>query len=381
MSEALQSTAVYLDCNASTPIDPEIKEVFIKTLEHVGNPASRHVHGVFAARLVARAREEVAALLAADPSEVFFTSGTTESCNLALQGLAPYGEKVGRRHLIVSAVEHPAILEPARILARQGFSLVEIPPTSGGWVDPEAVRRELRSDTLMVAVQGANHETGVVHPLHEIATVLGDHPAFFVVDAAQALGKEVELLRNPRIDAILASAHKLYAPCGVGVLVWRRRTHMVLPLAPLLFGGGQEQGLRPGSLPTALIAAFGAACRIALRDHAVRREANYQMRQRLLNAFAPLSPNLHGDPERCQPHVANLSFPGIDAQAALIALKDLISCSTGSACSSGSHKPSPVLTAMGLPPQYVRGALRWSWCHLTPDFDPACIIERLQRLR
>jgi cysteine desulfurase len=353
---------VYLDCNATTPLDPRVREVMLYYFDvEYGNEGSRtHEYGTQAKRGVHMARGIVATLVRCEPDEVIFTSGATESNNLALLGLAAEGERTGRRHLISTQIEHKAVLEPLRELERRGFQVELLPPNADGWVEPEKVIAALRPDTLLVSVMHANNETGVRQPITEIAEVLKGHPAYFHTDAAQTFGKVVDELQNPRIDLISISGHKIYGPKGVGALITRRRGYDRLPLTPLMFGGGQERGLRPGTLPVPLIAALGKAAELAGQEWSERAAKCLAFKQELLAAFSPFHPVIHGDPERTLSHVLNLSFPGVDSEALMVALKSEVAISNGSACTSASYKPSHVLEAMGLSPDDIRCAVRWS---------------------
>lgn len=373
---------VYLDCNATTPIDPRIHEEVIKyMLDEFGNAGSRtHLYGQVAKERVTRARQEVAEVAAAKPDEVIFTSGATESNNLAILGLAAHAERTGKRHIVSTQIEHKAVLEPLGYLADQGFDVTLIPPTSGGWVDPVQVRDALQPDTSLVSVMGVNNETGVIQPIDEITAALEDHDAFFHVDGAQAFGKLLEPLKSSRIDLLSVSGHKIYAPKGIGALVARRRGYRRPPLQPLMHGGGQERGLRPGTLPVPLIAGLGTAASLAVREQEDRAEYCASYKSELLGALMPLKPELNGDHERCIPHTLNFSMPGIDSEAAMLALKDIVAVSNGSACTSQSYEPSHVLTAMGLPKERVEGAIRLSWSHLTPRLDCKSLAERLREL-
>lgn len=363
--------AVYLDCAATTPVDPRVREEVLRFLtDEWGNAGSRtHEYGRRARRAVEQARAHVAAVVNAGRGEVIFTSGATESNNLALLGLAEHGAEADRRHLVSTQIEHAAVLEPLQALTRRGFEVTLIPPGTGGWVDPDAVRAAVRPDTLAVSVMHVNNETGVIQPVSEIAARLADHPAYFHVDAAQGFGKLLEPLRNPRIDLISISGHKLYAPKGIGALVARRRGGRRPPLAPLMFGGGQELGLRPGTLPVALVAGLGKATELALAEAPERNRACIGFRERMLNALGPLDPQVNGDLDRCAPQILNVSFPGLPNEAALEALDGLVAVSDGAACSSQSETCSHVLAAMGIRGARAEGALRFSWSHLTPDPD------------
>lgn len=370
---------VYLDCNATTPVDPRVQEEVLRYMaEEFGNAGSRtHVYGQVAKERVNLARKQVADVVAAKPEEVIFTSGATESNNLAILGLAPYGERTGRRHIISTQIEHKAVLEPLEALAERRFEVTLLPPTSGGWVEPEEVARALRPDTLLVSVMGVNNETGVVQPVHEIATVLSGHEAFFHVDGAQAFGKLIQPLKNGRIDLLSISGHKINAPKGIGALITRRRGYHRLPLQPLMYGGGQERGLRPGTLPVHLIAGLATAASLAASERDARAAYCANYKSELLFALMPLKPEVNGDPERSLPNTLNFLLPGIDSEAAMVAIKDIAAISNGSACTSQSYGPSHVLTAMGISKERVQGALRLSWNYLTPRFDCASLAERL----
>jgi len=372
--------AVYLDCAATTPLDPRVLDEVVHYLgEEFGNAGSRtHEYGSRARRAVAQARDQVAAVVAASRAEVVFTSGATESNNLALFGLAEHGRALGRTHLVTTRIEHHAVLEPMAELQRRGFDVTYLPVTPGGWVEPEAIREALRPDTLLVSVMQANNETGVLQPVEQIAEVLGSHPAYFHVDAAQAFGKQLAPLQCPRIDLISISGHKLCAPKGIGALVARRRGGVRPPLAPLMFGGGQERGLRPGTLPVALIAGLGKAAELALAEAGLRWERAWAFRERLLTGLAGLDPQFNGDPGRMLPNVVNLSFSGWDAESVMDAWQEWAAVSDGAACTSQSATCSHVLAAMGLTGERIEGAVRLSWCHLTPEPDFPAMVAALQ---
>ena len=374
---------VYLDCNATTPLEPEVQSEMLRFFEEeFGNAGSRtHEFGARAKQAVQRARDQIAALVGAQREEVVFTSGATESNNLALLGLAAFGVQSNRRHIISTQIEHKAVLEPLEELERRGFEVELLAPNSGGWIGAERIQAALRPDTLLVSVMHANNETGVIQPIEEIATLLGKHAAYFHVDAAQTFGKLIEPLRNPRIDLISVSAHKIYGPKGVGALITRRRGFDRPPLKPIAFGGGQERGLRPGTLPVPLIVALGLAAELAMKNHALRAKQCQEFRRQLEAALLPLGPKLHGDPERTLPHVVNLSFVGLDSEAVMVALKGDVAISNGSACTSASYKPSHVLKAMSLPDDEIMGALRISWCHLTRAVDWTVVAERITMMR
>lgn len=374
--------AVYLDCAATTPVDPRVLEEVVHYLgEEFGNAGSRtHDYGNRARRRVEQARDQVAAVVGASRAEVFFTSGATESNNLSILGLAEHGRATGQRHLVTTRIEHHAVLEPFAEMQRRGFEVTYLPVTPGGWVEPEAVRAALRPETLLVSVMQANNETGVLQPVEQIAEVLDAHPAYFHVDAAQGFGKVLPSLRHPRVDLISVSGHKLCAPKGIGALVARRRRGERPPLSPLMFGGGQERGLRPGTLPVALIAGLGKAAELALAEADDRADRAQRYRGRLLTGLEGFSPQVNGDPERVLPHVVNLSFPGLDAESVIEAWQGLAAISDGAACTSQAATCSHVLAAMGLSGERIEGAVRLSWCHLTPEPDLPAMVTSLQEI-
>lgn len=370
--------SIYLDCNATTPVEPEVLEIMMRYLgEEYGNAGSRtHEFGVRAKQAVERAREHVAAVVAARRDEVVFTSGATESNNLVLLGLS--GE-TARRHIVSTAIEHKAVLEPLEQLRQRGFEITLINPDQSGRINVQAVLAAVRPDTLLVSVMHANNETGIVQPIEAIAAGLPDE-VLLHVDAAQTFGKVIAPLQLPRIDLISISAHKIFGPKGVGALISRRRNGKRPSLSPLMFGGGQERGVRPGTQAVHLIAGLGMAAQLALRDHAQRQAACLRFRDDVLTAMAQLGGQLNGDQEHCLPHVLNVSLPGLNSEAAMVSLKGILALSNGSACTSTSYEASHVLVAMGLDQDRIDSALRLSWCHLTPAVDWPQVVEVLRRM-
>ena len=374
---------IYLDCNATTPMEPAVSEEVMKYLTiEFGNAGSRtHEYGARAKQAVQKARDRIADVVQAQRDEVIFTSGATESNNLAILGLADHGEATDKKHIISNLIEHKAVLEPLEVLGKRGFDITLLPPTQGGWVNPEEVEKALREDTLLVSCMHANNETGVVQPLREIAQRLRDHPAYFHTDAAQGFGKDIDTLRDPRIDLISISGHKIYGPKGIGTLITRRRGFKRPPLNPLMFGGGQEKGLRPGTLPVALITGLGKAAELALKNADQRTAKCKSFRQQALNAIAPLEPVFNGDQNRTLPHVLNISFPGLDSEAVIVALKNHIAVSNGSACTSQSYDPSHVLESMELKKEIIQSAIRISWCHMSDEVDWDTVVDIMGKLR
>lgn len=373
---------VYLDCNATTPLEEKVRETLIHFLtEDYGNEGSRtHEYGSRAKQAVQKARDQVAAVVDAKRDEVLFTSGATESNNLALIGLAETGRKLKKQHIVSTRIEHKAVLEPLEWLERGGFELTWVEVDASGQVKPEAIAEALRDDTLLVSVMHANNETGVIQPIAEICKLLKEHEAYFHCDAAQSFGKLLEPLKNPRIDLISVSAHKIYGPKGIGALIARRRGFRKCPLTPLQVGGGQERGLRPGTLPVPLIAALGVAAEQSVKDNEKRFKRCLELRSAALEALVPLDIQLSGDPEQTLPHVLNFSVGQIDSEALIVSLKDLIAISNGSACTSASYTPSHVLKAMGMNDDQANACVRISWCHLTPDVDWSAVVERIQKM-
>lgn len=365
---------LYLDCNATTPPDPQVLEVLWRHMtEDFGNEGSRtHEYGTRAKQAVQRAREQVAAVVQSQREEVIFTSGATESNNLAILGLSDYGIQHGKRHVICSAIEHKSVLEPIDELRRRGFEVTTVATDKSGRVRAEAIRDALRPDTLLVSIMQANNETGIIQPIKEIAAVLERHDAYFHTDAAQGFGKELESLKNPRIDLISISGHKIYAPKGIGALITRRRGFRSPELKPLMFGGGQERRLRPGTLPVALIAALGAASEVAVKDFSIRRKRILEVRDAVMGILKPFSPVLTGEEEHRLPHTLNLGIMGINSEALMVTLKEHWAISNGSACTSSSYEPSYVLKAMGYTDAEAKERVRISWSHLTeiPEAGP-----------
>ena len=379
----LTKEPVYLDCNATAPMEPAVHEAVSQWFsEKIGNAGSRtHSFGLAAKQAVQLARSQVANVVGADEDEVLFTSGATESNNIAILGLAKFGEDERRRHIVSTAIEHKAVLEPLQALASRGFDVTLVKPDSTGAVTAEAVVGALRPETLLVSVMHANNETGVLQPIAEIAMRLASHPAFLHVDAAQGFGKDLEALQSPRIDLISVSSHKIYGPVGVGALIARRRKFQRPPLEPLAFGGGQEGGIRPGTIPVPLTVGFGLAAKFAqqsVRERAKRTEA---IRAQALDALRPLGIHIHSRLDQTLPHVLSFSVPGVDSEALMLAVKDVAAVSNGSACTSQSYKPSHVLEAMGLSQDEISGAIRLSWCHMTPDVDWQSISRIINSLR
>jgi cysteine desulfurase len=375
------STPIYLDCCASTPVEPVVAETLyrVMTQEH-GNAGSRtHAYGTRAKSIVEDSRKQLAIATESRPEDVIFTSGATESNNLAILGLTASLEP-SRYHVITTSIEHKAVLEPFDFLESRGFSVTRVAVSPLGMVDPEEIRRALRPETILVSVMQANNETGMLQPLAAIGEALNGHETYFHTDAAQAIAWDDGALTR-RLDMISASGHKMFAPQGIGALVLRRRGYERPPIAPILYGGGQERGLRPGTLSVPLIAALGKAMALARSNRELRVKKCAQTKERALRALGRIDPILTGSLEFGLSHVLNLRFAGVDSEALMVSFKAVIACSNGSACTSTSYQPSHVLKAMGFSNEEAAGCVRLSWCHLTPEVDWDEVTKCVERLR
>jgi cysteine desulfurase len=354
---------VYLDHAATTPVDPRVVEAMEPCWNGTfGNASSLHAFGRDAEDLVEIARLEIARTLGARPRELVFTSGGTESANLALRGVLA-ASRHERPGLVVSAVEHPAVLRPAEELDRAGLcDLVRVPVDREGLVDPASVREAMTKRTALVSVMTVNNETGAIQPVKEIASICREHEVPFHTDAVQALGKIPVDVSESGADLVSFSAHKVHGPKGVGAL-WVRRG---IRLEPLLHGGEQERGLRPGTLPVPLIVGFGEAARLLREEFDDRRTKAARLGSWLLEGLETTveGVRLNGPRERRVPHTVNVCLPGTTGESLLIRMdRDGVAVSTGSACASGTALPSHVLLAMGLSKRDAQSSLRLSLSH------------------
>ena len=362
-------SGVYLDYNGSAPLDSRVLGSMVPVLaDCVGNASSVHRFGRRQAAMVGEARDQVASLVGGRPGGVVFTAGATEANNLALQGLVE-GEVGGRSRVLVSAVEHASVLEPARWLAGQGLAKVDvIPVTAGGFVDPDVVGSMMGPDVLLVSVMAANSETGVLNPVAEIAERVRAYGGLFHCDITQMVGRLGFDAGAVGADLVSLSGHKICGPGGVGALVGTRRGFR--SLRPLIHGGGHERGLRSGSINVGGVVGFGAAARIAYeeRDEEARRVG--QLRDRLVEELRQRIPDMYenGDTTCRLPNTTNIRFAGADADAVLVNM-DPVAVSTGSACSSGSVEPSGVLLAMGLDRDAAFESIRFSLGRFTTPDD------------
>lgn len=347
---------IYLDFNATTPIDPEVIEAMLPYLRtHFGNPSSGHVYGHRAREAVDRARAQVAALIGANPSEIVFTGSGTEANNMALWGAACAHDRGGR--MACSAIEHPAVAKPCQFLGLRGWAIADIPVDATGVINMQAAETVVRRGTVMVSVMHSNNEVGTIQPIRDLADLAHSRGALMHTDAAQSVGKVKVDVNEFGVDALTIVGHKLYAPKGVGALYIRKGA----AIAPTSFGGGQEGGMRPGTENVALIVALGAACEIAERRLAEDEPHLRMLRDRLWDRLQAGVPGicLNGHPERRLPNTLNVSFPDVRGSAILTTAPG-IAASTGSACHEGEEAPSSVLAAMGCDRDRALGAVRLS---------------------
>jgi len=366
---------LYLDYNATTPIAPSVQEAMLPLLaEHFGNPSSNHALGRAAAEAVEDARGQLALLLGCDSEEIVFTSGGTESNNLALKGtLLRHGPSAGG-HLIISAFEHPSIAAPARFLDRLGYDVTVVGVTSQGVVQPAAVRAAIREDTRLVSIMHANNEVGTIQPLRQISAICREHEIPLHTDASQSVGKIGTVVDELGVDLLTIAGHKMYAPKGVGALYVRRGVE----LEPTHHGAGHEAGLRAGTENVASIAGLGRAASLAAKGLDQARERMTTLRDRLWQALVAdigSSLLLHGALAERLPNTLSVSFPGVNAHELLARIPELCA-STGSACHSTGGSISPTLAAMHVPDDVARGTVRLSlgWQTSEEDIDRAASL-------
>jgi len=357
--------SIYLDYNASTPLDQRVLDVMIDVYQNkYGNADSRtHDFGETARSTVESARIQVAELLAVNKDEVFFTSGATESDNITILGLQEYAEKTAKKHIITTSIEHKAVLEPFHQLEKRGFEITYIDPDSSGRINADELLSKVRNDTLLVSVMHANNETGIIQPIDVIGEELSKTETFFHVDAAQSFGKLVDELKNTKYNFLSASAHKMYGPQGIGVLVLKKNRYKMPPVKSIMHGGSQEKGIRPGTIPTALIAGLGKACEIAAKEHGAYYMKYQDNKKYILDTLKSSGVDycINGDLEYAMPNTMNVSFNGVNSEALMLATRQFCAVSNGSACNSSSYKPSYVLSAMGLNLERIESAIRISW--------------------
>ena len=357
--------SIYLDYNASAPINSRVLDIMIDAFKnHAGNADSRtHDFGDNARSLIEQSREKIAALLGVKRDEVFFTSGATESNNIAILGLKEYGLKNKRKHIITSSIEHKAVLEAAKHLEKDGFEVEFVDPDISGRISVDEVASKIRPDTLLVSIMHVNNETGIIQPVAELGEYLSNTNTLFHIDATQSCGKLVEEIRELKYNMMSVSAHKMHGPQGIGALILRKKRYRLPPVAPIMYGGPQEHGIRPGTLPTALIAGFGKACEIASDEYIENTQKCLIIKNKLLKLLkdSGITYKLNGEPQWCVPTTINVSFIGVSSEALMLATKQYCGVSNGSACTSSNYSHSHVLTAMSLPDERIESAIRVSW--------------------
>lgn len=356
---------IYLDYNASAPLDERVLEKMITVYKNsFGNSDSRtHDFGEGARSVVETARGQVAKLLGINNSEVFFTSGSTESNNIAIRGLINYANETGKKHVISSAIEHKAVLETVKSLEKEGFDIDIVEPEKDGRILVEKVVELLREDTLLVSLMHANNETGVIQPVEELGEILAEKEILFHVDATQSCGKLIPELKRLKYNMLSLSAHKLSGPQGVGALILRKKRYKLPPVKAITYGGQQEHGIRPGTVPVALVAGLGQACELA-DDEYETNLANYNNNKEIVVSLiedSGLKYEFNGNQEFCMPNTINVSFMGVESEALMLSSKQFCGISNGSACTSHDYTPSYVLTAMGLDAERIASAIRISW--------------------
>lgn len=371
-------TPIYFDYSATTPVDAGVAEAMMNCLTsegNFGNPASRsHVFGWKAEEAVENAREQVAQLINADPREIVWTSGATESDNLAIKGVALFNIKRGK-HIITSKIEHKAVLDTCRQLEREGFEVTYLEPTSEGIISPEVVAAAIRPDTTLVSLMHVNNEIGVINDIAAIGTICRERHVYFHVDGAQSLGKLPVDMEQLPVDLFSISAHKMYGPKGIGALYVRRKPRVRIEAQ--IHGGGHERGMRSGTLPTHQIVGLGAAAAVAN----AQLEADYHhaktLRERFLAGISDIEQvHVNGSLENGVPHILNVSFAFVEGESLIMSLKDL-AVSSGSACTSASLEPSYVLRALGLSDELAHSSLRFGFGRGTTAEQVDFAVEKI----
>ena len=376
---------IYLDYSATTPVDPRVAAVMIPYLtEHYGNPASRsHPYGWTAEKAVENAREEVAKLVGADPREIVWTSGATESNNLAIKGAANFYASTKGKHILTIATEHKAVIDAVRELERQGFTATYLEPEPDGLVDLAKFKAAIQSDTVLASVMLVNNEIGVIQDITAIGNICREAGVIFHVDAAQATGKVVIDLENLPVDLMSFSAHKTYGPKGIGALYVRRKPR--IRIEAQMHGGGHERGMRSGTLATHQIVGMGEAFRLARIEMAAENERIRMLRDKLLHGLQGIEETyVNGDLEHRIPHNLNISFNYVEGESLIMAVKG-IAVSSGSACTSASLEPSYVLRALGRSDELAHSSIRFSIGRFTTEADVDYTIDlmksKIEKLR
>ena len=374
--------AIYLDYNASAPLRKEVLNVMIDAYTNIiGNADSRtHSYGTTAQKYVLEKRQQIASVLNIDPTELIFTSGSTESNNMAILGISRWAKACGKTHIITTSMEHKAILEPLRHLEQEGFTVDYVNPDSTGRVSVESIISRIQENTALVSVMYVNSETGIIQPVQELGEILKEKKVYFHIDATQALGKLNEQIRHTKYNMMSMTAHKIGGPQGIGAFILKRGEDFKRPpIEPLMYGGPQERGYRPGTTPIALIAGFAEAVRLSEAEHDTMMRKCSAIKENFMHAIQGLDYQINGDPAYCLPTTINISFSGLDAEAAFLCLGDDFAFSNGSACNSAGHKLSYVLEAMGLDPKRRSEAIRLSWDGST-DIDFSKFVEVIRQI-
>lgn len=371
---------IYLDYSATTPVDPRVAEKMCACLTqdgNFGNPASRsHLFGWKAEEAVENARRQVADLINADPREIVWTSGATESNNLAIKGAAHFLAKRGK-HIVTSKIEHKAVLDTCRQLEREGFEVTYLDPDAQGIISPEAVAAALREDTTVVSIMHANNEIGTINDIAAIGELCRERKIVFHVDAAQSAGKIAIDMDTMKVDLLSMSAHKMYGPKGIGALFVRRKPRVRLEAQ--MHGGGHERGMRSGTLATHQIVGMGEAAEICRLDMAKDAEHSLALRQRFWEGLKDIEQvHINGDAERRLPGNLNISLAFVEGESLIMSLKDL-AVSSGSACTSASLEPSYVLRALGLNDELAHSSLRFSFGRFTTEEEVDYAVEQVRK--
>ncbi|MDH5181262.1 MAG: IscS subfamily cysteine desulfurase [Gammaproteobacteria bacterium] len=373
-------TPIYFDYSATTPVDPRVAEKMCQYLTaegNFGNPASRsHAFGWNAEQAVTEARANVAALVNADPKEIVFTSGATESDNLAIKGVAHFYHKKGK-HIITCKTEHKAVLDTCRQLEREGFEVTYLDPEPNGLIDMGKLEAAMRDDTILVSIMHVNNEIGVIQDIQAIGELTRSRKILFHVDAAQSAGKVPIDMETMKVDLMSFSAHKVYGPKGIGALYVRRKPRVRLEAQ--MHGGGHERGMRSGTLAVHQIVGMGEAFRIAKEEMAAENERIRMLRDRLLNGVKDIEETyINGDMEHRVPHNLNVSFNFVEGESLIMALKEL-AVSSGSACTSASLEPSYVLRALGRSDELAHSSLRFSIGRFTTEEEIDFAVDKIHR--
>jgi cysteine desulfurase len=371
---------IYFDYASTTPVDPRVAEKMSECLStegKFGNPASRsHKYGWEAEEAIEVARRQVADLIGSDPREIVWTSGATESDNLAIKGVAYFYKSRGK-HIVTSKIEHKAVLDTCRHLEKEGFEVTYLEPDQDGLISPEDVRSALREDTTIVSIMHANNEIGVINDIASIGEICRERGVFYHVDAAQSAGKIEIDVEAMKIDLMSLSAHKMYGPKGVGALYVRRKPRVRLEAQ--MHGGGHERGMRSGTLPTHQLVGMGEACSIAKAEMEEEQARLLKLRKRLWNGLKDLEEvYVSGDMEQRLPGLINMSFNYVEGESLIMSLPDL-AISSGSACTSASLEPSYVLRALGLNDELAHSSLRFSVGRFTRESDVDQAIDSVKK--